>query len=267
MRNMFSSTSSKKRGLDVQTLQPRIVAGNGRSISILELLLAHGWDINWRNTSSSTVDAEPFMWHIVDDGKLVAWCLDHDASVFPKHQEPLQDDEITISQMICSQVLERAAARADVETFELLRSKGAPLGWRPLHLAVQTAAFHTRREETETGFEEMEPSRARMLEKRMDMVRHLIDVVGLDVNAPDYPGGRKYQDRLGTPICYLAHEEGLHHTKELTWLLLDRGADPTPGLEEAESSGHETFAKDVEAWKAQCGSSSQRSDSGKCIVQ
>ncbi|KAF2655615.1 hypothetical protein K491DRAFT_692690 [Lophiostoma macrostomum CBS 122681] len=234
-----------KQSLDVRTLRPSVVGGKGRSTAILDILLAHGWDINWRatSTSESVYDAEPFLWHIVHDSDLVAWCLDHGATVFPVHLEPLRKHEITPSQYRCHQVLERAAARSSVATFELLRSKGAPLGWRTLHFAVRNAAlaFHahqTRGESTKWT-------------ERMDMVRHLIDVVGVDVNALDHPVGKQKFDDLGTPICYVANLGGLDdlNTRELTRMLLDRGADPTPGLEEAKQTEYATFAEDVANWK------------------
>lgn len=255
----------EKQGLDVRHLPPTVVAGEARSTAILEILLSHGWDINWRKASESGPDAEPFMWHVVGDEDLVPWCLDHGASVTPAGQEPLRNNEITKSQYCCSQVLECAAARGSIATFELLRSKGAPLGWRPLHLAVRTAAlaltaYHSEAEGEEEGRETSHPSdeesksanakkKKKDADDRMSMVRHLIDSVGINVNALDYPAGQQRKfDRLGTPIVYLANLP-FEHTRELTWLLLDRGADPAPGLEEAREEGHPTFAEDVEAWR------------------
>jgi len=96
----------------------------------------------------------------------------------------------------------------------------------------------------------------------MAMVRHLLDVVGLDVNAPDQPVGSKILPmRLGTPICYIPGSAMLERdTRELTWLLLDRGADPTPALEIAKRD-YPKFAEDVKAWKAKQGGDC------KCCVQ
>ena len=96
----------------------------------------------------------------------------------------------------------------------------------------------------------------------MAMVRHLLDVVGLDVNAPDQPLGSEVLPRhSGTPICYIPDSTMLvRDTRELTWLLLDRGADPTPALEIAKVE-YPKFAEDVEAWKGK-----QARDS-KCSVQ
>jgi hypothetical protein len=219
-----------EQGLEVHSLPPTVVAGEGRSKAILKILLVHGWDINYRDVSTSGPDAEPLMWHVVKDGDLVTWCLEHGASVLPKDQEPLQKDVLTQTQRSCRQILECAAARATKATFELLRSKGAPLGWRPLHLAVQSAAIsahHSAKggdedakvKEPESNQGQVDGNQsdtARQYAERMAMVRHLIDAVGLDVNALDHPVGRKTGDRLGPPICYLATLNGLQgSTREL----------------------------------------------------
>jgi hypothetical protein len=108
------------------------------------------------------------MW-LVTDVEMVKWYLDHGASVHPRDQEPIKDDAITDSQRGCQQILEEDAAWGSIETFELLRSKGTPLGWRPLHLAVETATYFR------PSYLDDDENHA----SRMDMVRHLIDVVGL----------------------------------------------------------------------------------------
>ena len=253
-----------ERGVSVKTLKPSDVVGSrNTSKATLEFLLAHGWDINTRDISGSGGDAQPFMWHVVSDGDMVAWCLEHGASVHPRDQEPLRDDVVTKSQRSCQQILEKAAAWGSVATFELLRSKGAPLGWRPLHLAVETATYgHPDRAEAEKDTEKEKQNRADHVE-RMAMVRHLLDVVGLDVNALDQPAGGNLPNRNGTPICYIPGSRMLERdTRELTWLLLDRGADPTPALEVAKLGGYTRFAEDVEAWKK-----AQQGDDRKCCVQ
>ncbi|KAJ4347167.1 uncharacterized protein N0V89_011105 [Didymosphaeria variabile] len=237
-----------ERGVSVV---PQFPAGAvGASKETLKLLLAHGWDINARADTPN--EAEPFMWLVSYDGELVKWCLDHGASVHPRGQEPLSDDVITKSQQMCETMLEKIATSGTVAMFELLRSKGAPLGWRPLHHAVEAATYGRDGQE---GDDEK-------LGERMAMVRHLLDVVGLDVNAPDQPvGGKALPMRCGTPICYIPASGMLERdTRELTWLLLDRGADPAPALEIAKRD-YPKFAEDVKAWKLQQGSSS------KCCLQ
>jgi hypothetical protein len=110
-----------------------------------------------------------------------------------------------------------------------------------LHLAVESAAIAAGPDD-----EEGKVSKGT---ERMEMVKHLIDIVGVDVNVLDHPVGTHHPRRLGPPICYVASLEGLMYTRWITWLLLERGANLRPGLEEAERSGHETFKEDVEAWR------------------
>ena len=259
-----------KHGVSVKKLRPMTVVGNRQtSRAILEILLAHGWDINTRDVSGLGPDAQPFMWHFVTDSDMVAWCLEHGASVYPKDQEALRDDIVTIDQRSCPQILERAAGWATIATFELLRSKGAPLGWRPLHLAVETATYwQVDRGEADRGEKEDEKEKgtksdhAQRYVERMAMVHHLVDVVGLDVNAPDQPPGGRVPDRNGTPLCYILGSNVLDtDTRELTWFLLDRGADPVPALQVAKLTGHPRFADDVEKWTALQGGGR------KCCVQ
>ena len=246
-----------KQGASVKSMKPRNVTWRGpRTKPILEILIAHGWDINDREDSGNGSDTEPFMWSIVEDIDLVTWCLEHGASVYPRGQEPLRDDIITLSQLKCQQILEKAAYSATVETFELLRSKGAPLGWRPLHRAIETTTHFQADPGEDANRSEEEDIKAkesaRKYEERMAMVRHLVDVVRIDVNAPDEPPGRNFPDRWGTPICYIAKSYGMDtDIRELAWFLLDRGADPTPALDVAKFTEHHQFIADVEAWRAQ----------------
>jgi hypothetical protein len=275
------------RGVSFKTLWPTdVVRECDVSIPTLEYLLVHGWDINYRLEDQGYCNARPFMWHVVDRIDLVKWCLDHGASVHPRGQEPLSKDVLTLSQRRCDQILEVVAERGSIATFELLRSKGAPLGWRPLHLAVEYATYgHEEQTENATDDDERictdqsgkvledhddKESRAEHDEKKrdamynkkiiwpghdrlMEMVRHLIDVVGFDVNAPDQPAGCRYGSspgRNGTPICYIPGSGMLERdTRELTWMLLDRGADPAPALKWAVVCDYPKFAEDVEAWK------------------
>ncbi|KFY40192.1 hypothetical protein V495_05572 [Pseudogymnoascus sp. VKM F-4514 (FW-929)] len=222
----------------------------GSSKETLELLLAQGWDINSQGVSPN--DKEPFMWKVVRDYDIVEWCLEHGASVHPRGQEPYRDGATTKARGECSQILEVVAGWGSIATFELLRSKGAPLGWRPLHLAVETATYG-RPEEAQDFVNHGE---------RMAMVRHLLDVVGLNVNAPDQPVGTKVLPKhLGTPICYIPGSASLERdTQELTWLLLDRGADPTPALEIAKRE-YPKFTEEVKAWKG------KHACDSKCCVQ
>ncbi|KFX87259.1 hypothetical protein V490_08379 [Pseudogymnoascus sp. VKM F-3557] len=220
-----------KRGVSVVPRWPSSVVGASKET--LEFLLAHGWDINARGNSPS--DKKPFMWLVTSDFNMVKWCLEHGASVHPRGQEPFRDGVTkTKDRHECPQILEVVAACGSIATFDLLRSKGAPLGWRPLHRAVEIAAYLA--DDVKNA-------------ERMAMVRYLLDVVGLDVNAPDQPVGSKILPmHCGTPICYISDTMVDRHNQELNWLLLDRGADPTDALRYAKPDSD--FAEDVKAWKA-----------------
>jgi hypothetical protein len=154
-------------------------------------------------------------------------------------------------------ILERAATRADIATFELLRAKGAPPRYDcgVLPLAVMAANDHAPK----TG-----DSPSTKFQQRMDMVRHLLDVVGCDVNSKSN-GLYRYGDFLGsrcsTPLCWIACRS-VGDAKDLIWLLLDRGGDldlarpnegnwSAPSAREAASRRPNTrFLKAVEEWQA-----------------
>ena len=59
---------------------------------------------------------------------------------------------------------------------------------------------------------------------------------------------------MGTPLEYIVGV-GRPDTdaRELTWFLLDRGADPDAALAEARKYDHPTFIEWVESWEAQGG--------------
>jgi hypothetical protein len=134
-----------EHGASIENLRPTTtVAGFRTSKATLELLLAHGWDINACHSGSGP-DAQPFMWHMVYNEDMICWCLEHGASVHPKDLEPLRDDIINQCQRSCEPILEKTAACSSVEVFELLRSRGAPLGRRTLHRAIETAVLGAER--------------------------------------------------------------------------------------------------------------------------
>lgn len=231
-----------KRGVSFADVKSTDAWGNGQtSTTTLEYLLTQGWDINTRAYYST--EAKPLMWFAIRNLEMIKWCLEHGASVRPRDMEPIQDNVITQCQLRCEQILELVAESGDVATFEFLRSKGAPLGWRCLHHAVESATH---------GDTSREGSESTNHKERMAMVLHLLDVVKIDVNALDQPPGRMLPMRMGTPICYIPGSAMLvRDTRELTWLLLDRGADPTPGLKYAAMVDYPKFIEDVEAWKAE----------------
>ncbi|KAK3216571.1 hypothetical protein GRF29_1g205000 [Pseudopithomyces chartarum] len=231
------------RGRNVKHLEPTDVADHGSlpSKATLEFLLAHGWDINFRGYGA------PFMWLMTNHADMIVWCLNHGASVLPSYQ-PWYRFGIEQAPRHCDPILERVANR---EVFEILRAKGAPLGQRVLHKAVQMAAFgHEGRDDPEKGTTKQQRDTARQAE-RLELVRYLLDDVKLDVNAPDRePGSTKgMSSAWGTPLCYVP---GIGRpdldSRELTWLLLNRGADPVPALEVAKDMDQKSFEADVAAW-------------------
>lgn len=221
-----------ERGVDIAPHNSYDVAN--ASIETLDLLLIHGWDINSQGASGT-----PFMWHVVSDDEMVKWCLDHGASVHPRHPQR------------CAPILEYVAQSGSVQTYSRLLKKGAPPG-RSLHLSVAIATVGDPRKEKDKKNQAA----------RMQMVRYLVDKVGLDVNESDQPQeGRQLPGRHGTPICYIPGTVGGMDTRELTWYLLDRGADPTPALKIAEQD-YPQFIEDFEAWKVQ-----RKAGESKCCVQ
>ena len=133
-------------------------------------------------------------------------------------------------------ILGAAAAKGTIETFELLRSRGAPLDRRTLHIAVEKG--------------------------RVDMVQHLLEVVGLDVNADGRSPFSLYHS-CSTAICITAFRRGStwDFLKEIISYLLDRGADPDlsfgegkerclSAVECAEGSGNTDFLYALEEWRA-----------------
>ncbi|USW48645.1 Putative ankyrin repeat-containing domain superfamily [Septoria linicola] len=103
------------------------------SIEVLEMLLAHGWDVNNRG------DGRPLLWFVVAYPDLVEWCMDHGANIdVPDPALRLHPDgsEGRLSRPRPT-ILGAAASSGSIDTFELLREKGAALDRRTLHMAVE----------------------------------------------------------------------------------------------------------------------------------
>ncbi|EME81800.1 uncharacterized protein MYCFIDRAFT_78768 [Pseudocercospora fijiensis CIRAD86] len=225
-----------EHGPDVEKLIAKDILINDEptkpSQEVLEILVAHGWDINSRG------DSWPLLWFVVEYPDLVEWCLDHGAKV----DVP---DDLSRGSSPPPTILGLAASSGSVETFELLRRRGAPLDRRTLHLAVEKATLLASRGTSQPYTD------------RMAMVRHLIDVVKLDVNAIEHRVG----DQCSTPLCYLARRPNSDSHRELINFLLDRGADPemdcgTEGgidwprpIDCAESCGNLEFLHAVQEWR------------------
>lgn len=233
-----------EQGADVTAIPGGLLSVDGTSPTreTLEVLVAHGWDIN----SCLGGRDVPVLWDVTEDIRLVEWCLDHGASVDP----PDNTRPGFIGRM---PVLERAAARADIATFELLRAKGAPLcyDYGVFPSAVMSANGHAPKTSDRPSTE---------FQRRMDMVCHLVDVVGCDVNSRSN-GPYRSGSACSTPLCWIAcHSVG--DAKDLIWLFLDRGGDldlarPNEGnwsaqsAREAASRLHDSrFLEAVEEWQA-----------------
>ncbi|CAN9347437.1 unnamed protein product [Alternaria alternata] len=227
-----------EHGLSIEHID---ISGGEVSISTLEFLFAHGWDINSTGTPGSY--RSPFMWSCIYDREKLVWCLEHGASLATPWQEPHRKPR--------EPILERVAWGGDIATFELLRSKGAPLG--PC--------------DPEKDDEKQRQGRAQYTQS-MAMVRYLIDVVGLDVNKEDFPPDTKWlQGEWGTPLQYivLVGLDPGRNVRELVWFLLNRGADPRPALVEAKAfGGHAAFIEWVEAWEQ---TREEKKDKSQCTVQ
>lgn len=199
-----------EHGADVRSLRGYQLISNfdnsPPSRKLLELLLSQGWDIN---SGEASISRAPLLWKIMEDHQLVEWCLDHGASV----HLPASDSED--NRAMRRPILLIATRHGNLSTFELLRSRGAPLCPEILPEAV-TMGVYAAPAVGETSDQHFKD--------RMDFIRHLIDVVGIDVNTNAvYPGSS-----CATPLCRIACLPK-NDPKELIWLLLDYGGDPNRG--------------------------------------
>lgn len=216
---------------------------------VLEILLSRGWDINARR-----VNEQPFLWEVVGDGDMVAWCLEHGASPTAQDLNLETEDQRTTDQMGCPPILELAARRSTVATFELLRSREVPLGRRMLHLAAKAAVNDGSAGDDRADMSDKE--RAGTLSERMDMLVHLIDTLKLDPNALDQPSGWSLGNHWGTPLCYVANSNPNWDCSDAVRYLLSKGADPElvvepagwNAIELARRSRNQRFLDIVEDW-------------------
>lgn len=123
------------QGANISTITAGTIMSNGELVEpsreVLEILIAHGWDINSRGPNSTNW---PLLWYVTRYPDLLAWCLAHGASVdLPSVDLPSNTPP----------VIEIAAAEGTVATLELLRARGASLGQRILHRAVEQAAIYS----------------------------------------------------------------------------------------------------------------------------
>ncbi|KAF4338953.1 hypothetical protein FBEOM_7129 [Fusarium beomiforme] len=201
----------------IASLSPLTVAANS-SIALLELLLAHGWDIN-KAEADGYLRGHKLIDLVCDNHELVQWLVGHGARV--------TDGEVDNYELALqpAPLLETCATRGSVATFRFLQSKGALIGQRTLHRAAgEAAAFGT---DPFADFKEVQDGaiedNARKRRERAEMLVFLVDEMKLNINAMD----AMIPDRAnhwGTPLCYAAvKERGAHVVR---WLL-EKGAQPT----------------------------------------
>lgn len=239
-----------EQGADVTQLPGETIVDSVYEVlpsrEVLEILVEHGWDVNNRGPWLS---GTPLLWFVVGDVDLVHWCLDHGADVDPP------DDTPPTAVKIRKPILQCAALSDNIETFEILRARGAPLTYTILPSAVMLASSRApdRGEEPSAHFQ-----------SSLNMIRHLVDVVGCDVNAashgPNYGSG----SMCSTPLCWIAcHAAGNIDATQLICLLLERGGDPyltgptigsqkiPSAYEAAVKRNNALFIHVVETWKMQ----------------
>ena len=180
----------------MDTLCPSIVSSNP-SIELLQILIDHGWDINQPDLRES---GERLLQLVTSDIDLVRWCLDHGARVEDGH-----DDKFP-----CPPLLQSAASLGTVETWKLLRARGAQPGGLMLHYAVSSAASASR-----WGIDR--------LPVRMEMVKFLVEELKMDVNAVDTEAPRTLY--FGPPLAHAVRVRKCR--EEVVRYLLEKGADPT----------------------------------------
>ncbi|KAF5601376.1 hypothetical protein FPANT_1747 [Fusarium pseudoanthophilum] len=199
-----------------ESLSPLTVAANS-SIPLLELLVAHGWDLNKAEVDRSLKRGNKLIDLVCDDHQLVCWLVEHGARVTDGEAEPF---EIFPQPAL---LLETCAVRGSVATFRFLQSKGALLGHRTLHrAAAEAASFGVDPFTCQEVHDEMAGEEARTRKERAEMLVFLVDEMKLDINAMDSSVPyRAYH--WGTPLCYAAvKEKGAHVVR---WLL-EKGAQP-----------------------------------------
>lgn len=202
----------------------------GATVELLELLTAHGYDINRPGSNMPSQQGRTLIDYkqVLAKENIVHWLVEHGAELNRGQEDYLM--------FACPPpLLETAAQWASVPTFKYLKEKGAKLGRRTLHLAVEMAA--SRKSDPEAtpdwkGFDMTKPGANIRLRMR-EMLPYLVDELKLDINADDFvfedKCGMKKQEisrppgHYGTPLCYAVGDSS--GIKVVEWLLR-KGADP-----------------------------------------
>lgn len=212
-------------GAPIACVTPRDVEYNF-SQPLLELLVDRGWDVNAEEKSESDGGRQRLVDLVCDRGETVRWLVekgarvDHGQSYYEIAPQP-------------APLLETCAALGSVSTFKFLRDRGAPMGVRTLHRAAGSAASIGADPALEDGGsggesgdegedEEEAADSAQRRRQRADMLRYLVDELGLEVNTmdTDVQGHAEY---WGPPVSYAAARR--RGERVVAWLL-ERGADP-----------------------------------------
>ncbi|KAF5598801.1 hypothetical protein FPCIR_2725 [Fusarium pseudocircinatum] len=201
----------------VESLSPLAVAAN-TSVPLLELLVAHGWDLNKAEVHRFLRRGDKLIDLVCDDHKLVCWLVEHGARV--------TDGEVDLYEIFPqpAPLLEACAVRGSVATFRFLQIKGAILGHRTLHRAAGEAASLGADPFTyQEVLDEIPEGESVARKERAEMLVFLVEEMKLDINAMDSAVPyRAYH--WGTPLCYAAAKEKGAHV--IRWLL-QKGAQPT----------------------------------------
>lgn len=188
-------------GADVRQIPPhRLICTEGTNDytrEVLEIFVARGYDIN------SESFGLPLLWHVgVGDYDFLKWCLDQGANVNPPDRHPpgFRSPQ--------EPLLELATIVGHIDSFELLRSRGAPFD----------RTFGVFPKAVMAANECPSPQKIRML-------KHLLEVVECDVNSRSYGPYYGFGSSCSTPLCWIACRPKGANVKGLIWLLLDHGGD------------------------------------------
>lgn len=229
------------------------------SIPLLELLIAHGWDINRSAEPGARTRCQRLIDLACGDEDLVRWLVDHGAIVdggedeYELYPEP-------------PPLLETCAVRGSVSTFRFLQARGARLSKRTLHRAAEEAAAARADPSSKDDSAAVQPdpiddakaALARRKQERAEMLRFLVDDLKLDINAMDTKVLRAFH--WGTPLCYAATKP---NGEAVAKWLLEKGADPN--INNIEGADAEYVARDhncdktaqlLKDWKTTHGQSS-----------
>ena len=244
-------------GANMADMRPMAIYDDDQrpSVRTLQFLLDHGWDMNSWSGSGDREWQWPFLWTCLAHQNLVNWCLEHGARV------DMYDERLSVINEVgeqegtrnsCPPLLDYVARYGTVAQFELFRNRGAPLGFRMLHLATQRARSAALSEGiTEPPPDDDDDPRFYHYRESMKMVKHILQIDEVDVNAQRLFLAEG--DVCSTALCIVAFRP-MENDRPLTRLLLDAGADPDlmgfwgSPRSCGELHGNRIFLKALEEW-------------------